>query len=83
MSGGNDDIAVCITPIIRPNKPKADAKISITNILMNADGSYASANTHDAPLIPTETPQIILLNPTNNPIQNNETEALNTKVYTY
>jgi hypothetical protein len=42
-----------IIPIMSPNNPRALPKISITNILMKVDGSWASANAAPLPVTPT------------------------------
>lgn len=64
-----------MTPIIKPNNPNAEPKISITNIFINVEGSYASAKTQLLPDIPTHTPQMILDSPTPIPVHNNAREA--------
>jgi hypothetical protein len=40
-------------PTITPNKPKADPKISTTNILTNVSGVWASDIAQPDPVIPT------------------------------
>ncbi len=74
------------SPIIKPNRPSTELKISMTRILTNLHrispvfgmqesithkvGSAASANAAPLPLMPTDTPQIKLHNPTVKPAQN-------------
>lgn len=67
-----------MTPIISPNKPNAEPKISITNILIKVVESCESANTQELPEIPTHTPQIIFDSPTPSPVQNKPTAAYKT-----
>ena len=61
-----------ITLPIKPNKPKIELKISMTNILTNNVGSAASAKAALLPVIPTLTPHNKLQIPTVKPPQNNE-----------
>ena len=42
-------------PTITPNNPKADPNISITKILTNVSGVYASLIAHPDPVTPTAT----------------------------
>ena len=64
-----------IIPMIRPNKPKAEANISTTRIFIKLLGSWLSASTHEVPAIPTHTPQIMFERPTPKPVQNNTNDA--------
>ena len=61
--------ADCITPIIKPNKPKALLIISMTKTFMNVEGSCASAKAAPEPVTPIAIPQIKLLKPTETPVQ--------------
>lgn len=40
-------------PTITPNNPRADPKISTTNIFTNVSGVYASEIAHPDPVTPT------------------------------
>lgn len=59
-------------PMINPNKPKTEPKISMTSILTKREESAASLIAAVDPVIPTATPQIKFDNPTVTPAQNNE-----------
>jgi len=61
-----------IKPIISPNKPIIDPKISTTSTLTNKDASAASAKAALEPEIPTQIPQARSEKPTHKPAQNNE-----------
>lgn len=54
-------------PIITPNSPRAEPKISMMRILTNVEGVYESARAHPAPVTPTHTPQKRLESPTESP----------------
>lgn len=68
----SEDPPVINKPTIKPNNPMTEAKISITNILINKDEFDASLIAAIDPTIPTTTPHIKLVNPTVIPPQNNE-----------
>lgn len=51
-------------PIITPNSPRADAKISTMRIFTNRDAFWASERAHEEPTMPTLRPQNRLDKPT-------------------
>ena len=59
-----------IIPTINPNKPMAEAKISMMRILTKTVGFAASVKAAPDPTIPTATPQNKLDNPTMSPAPN-------------
>ena len=59
-----------IIPTINPNKPMAEAKISMMRILTKRVGFAASVKAAPDPTIPTATPQNKLDNPTMSPDPN-------------
>lgn len=59
-----------IIPTIIPKIPKAEAKISTIRIFTNKEGSWASPIAQLDPAIPTETPEAILVRPTDSPEEN-------------
>ena len=54
-------------PMITPNNPSADPKISTISILTNKLPLCESANAHALPVMPTQIPQTKLENPTVRP----------------
>ena len=57
---------------MRPKSPMALPKISMTRILTNKDGSWASERAAPLPVMPTQTPQARLDKPTVKPPQKTE-----------
>ena len=57
-------------PMMTPNRPSADPKISTIKILTKVDGVCASARAHPEPVTPTHTPQNRLDKPTERPEPN-------------
>lgn len=55
---------------ITPNRPIAEAKISMMRILTKSEGLAASANAAPEPTTPTQTPQKRLHKPTVSPPPN-------------
>mmetsp|Transcript_7418 Transcript_7418/g.17089 ORF Transcript_7418/g.17089 Transcript_7418/m.17089 type:complete len:83 (-) Transcript_7418:1-249(-) len=67
---GNVHALLWIIPTIMPKMPRAEAKISTIKILTNRDESWASPTAQLDPAIPTETPDAILVSPTDRPEEN-------------
>ena len=59
-----------IIPTIIPKIPRAEAKISTIKILTNNEASCASAMAQLDPAIPTDTPDAMLVRPTESPAEN-------------
>ena len=57
-------------PTMIPKIPRADAKISTINTFTNKEESCASAIAQLDPAIPTDTPDAILVRPTESPAEN-------------
>jgi len=62
-------------PTITPNNPSALPKISITSILTNVSGVWASLRAQPLPVIPTQIPHTRLETPTDIPVQRRDEPA--------
>merc|ERR1719384_747474 len=66
---GKVQVLLSIIPTIIPKIPSADAKISTIKIFTNREESWASAIAQLDPAIPTDTPDAMLVRPTDRPAE--------------
>jgi len=62
-------------PTITPNSPNALPNISMTSILTNVSGVWASLRAQPLPVMPTQIPQTKLETPTDIPVHNKDEPA--------